>query len=113
VTRLAAILLLTLATLATPPTAASTACERPALAAPWCEGPTDAITATWHADGLPSVPAVVVEGGEGGLANCEDDNSEALRCVVWAQGAWSRVVAGGWVIASRCPCVVWLPMVGR
>jgi hypothetical protein len=107
--------ILALLVAATPPTAATSACERPALTAPWCAGPADAHTATWHAEGLSAVPAVVVEGGTGDLANCEDDGrgAETLRCVVWAQGAWSRVVAGGAVLAQRCPCVQWLGMVGR
>lgn len=67
-----------------------------------------------YAEGLEAVPAVVVEGGRGGLANCEDDGSGVTwRCVVWAEGNWQRVEADGVVVAERCPCVVWLGMVGR
>jgi hypothetical protein len=42
-----------------------------------------------------------VEGGAGGLANCEDDGAGGLRCVLWAQGDWTRVEADGVVVAAR------------
>jgi hypothetical protein len=76
----------------------------------WTCGPGEPLVC--YAEGLEQPPAVTVEGGRGGLANCADDGSGVtLRCVVWAEGAWVRVVAGGVVVAARCPCTVWLGMV--
>jgi hypothetical protein len=80
----------------------------PALPA-WLCGPGEPLVC-W-AEGLPEPPLVHVEGGEGGLSNCEDDGTGALRCVLWAQGGWWQVRAGGQVVATRCPCRVWLPSV--
>jgi hypothetical protein len=81
----------------------------PALPA-WTCGPGEPLVC--YAEGLEAPPAVTVEGGRGGLSNCADDGSGVtLRCVLWAEGAWSRVVVGGVVVAARCPCTVWLGMV--
>lgn len=65
-------------------------------------GPTLASPATWCAEGVPAEPAVLVEGGAGGLANCVDDGSAVtLRCVIWAQGDWARITADGLLVAER------------
>ena len=77
----------------------------------WVCGPGEPLTC--YAEGLGEPPAVFVEGGTGGLANCEDDGAGALRCVLWAEGAWWQVRAGGVVVATRCPCRVYVGMVGR
>lgn len=53
------------------------------------------------AEGLPAAPLVLVEGGEGGLVQCVDDGSAVtLRCTLYAQGPWARIVAGDQVVAS-------------
>jgi hypothetical protein len=71
----------------------------PALPA-WACGPGEPLVC--YAEGLEAPPAVVVEGGEGGLSNCVDDGSGVtFRCVVWAQGEWRRVEADGVVVAAR------------
>jgi hypothetical protein len=75
----------------------------------WACGPGEPLSC--YAEGLEAWPVVVVEGGAGGLANCEDDGAGGLRCVLWAQGGWWQVRAGGQVVATRCPCRVWLPSV--
>jgi hypothetical protein len=77
----------------------------------WTCGPGEPLVC--YAEGLEAPPAVVVEGGAGGLSNCADDGSGVtLRCVVWAQGEWRRVMADGVTVALR-PWVVWLGMVSR
>jgi hypothetical protein len=75
----------------------------------WACGPGDPMSC--YAEGLVQPPAVVVEGGAGGLANCEDDGAGGLRCVLWAQGAWTRVEADGVTVAARCPCRVYVGVV--
>jgi hypothetical protein len=67
----------------------------------WTCGP-EAEPLVCYAEGLAAAPLVTVEGGVGGLSNCEDDGSGVtLRCVVWAQGEWRRVTADGVVVAAR------------
>jgi hypothetical protein len=76
----------------------------------WACGPGEPLSC--YAEGLEAWPAVEVEGGRGGLSNCVDDGSGVtFRCVLWAEGDWWQVRAGGVVVAQRCPCVVWLPSV--
>lgn len=78
----------------------------------WACGPGEPLVC--YAEGLEQTPAVTVEGGRGGLANCEDDGSGVtLRCVLWAEGDWWQVRAGGVVVAERCPCRVYVGQVGR
>jgi hypothetical protein len=76
----------------------------------WACGPGEPMSC--YAEGLSDPPAVVVEGGAGGLSNCEDDGSGVtFRCVLWAQGAWTRVAADGVTVAARCPCRVYMGVV--
>jgi hypothetical protein len=77
----------------------------------WACGPGEPLVC--YAEGLEAPPAVVVEGGAGGLANCEDDGAGGLRCVLWAQGEWTRVEADGVTVAARCPCRVYVGVVSR
>lgn len=80
----------------------------------WQPGPRPATISepvTWWAEGLPAPPVVAIEGGQGGLSSCSDDGAGALRCVLWAQGAWSRIAADGELVAERVRLA--LPMTGN
>jgi hypothetical protein len=69
------------------------------------------LPSVWWAEGLGARPAVVVEGGAGGLVDCFDDGAglATLRCTIFAQGDWRRVLADGQVIAERGR--IYLPIV--